>query len=121
MHAIGVSHGVWLFTQFQQAAGNAAGHVKKCQVTDLARGVAQALCDLSAEDVKNVRVLLGQLAEFCVADFRDFAFNLGPHPGAALLLQASLLKQAQLAEKIPGVQVGNDHFPAVVIFDQDGD
>ncbi|MNE46415.1 hypothetical protein D3C80_1407520 [compost metagenome] len=114
-------HGVWLFAQLQQTAGDSTGYIKECQVTDLARSVAQALCDLSAEDVKNIRILQGQLAEFRVADFCDFAFNLGPHPGAALLLQAGLLKQTQLAEKVPGVQVGNDHFPAVVIFDQDGD
>ena len=65
--------------------------------------------------------MLGQFAEFRVADFRDFAFDLGAYPGAALLFQACLFKQTQLTEKVPAVQVGDDHFTAVVILDQDGD
>jgi hypothetical protein len=43
------------------------------------------------------------------------------HPSAAFLFQARLLKQTQLAEKVPGVEVGNDHFTAVVILNQNGD
>jgi hypothetical protein len=121
LHAVGVGHGIGLFAQLQQAAGDTPGDVEERQVADLARGVAQTLCDLSAEHVKNVGILLGQFAEFRVADFGDFAFDLGAHPGAALLFQACLFKQTQLTEKVPGVQVGDDHFAAVVILDQDGD
>lgn len=121
LHAVRVGHRVRLLAQFQQATGDATGYIEERQVTDLARGVAQTLCDLSAEDVKNVWILLGQLAEFRVADFRDLAFDLGSDPSAACLFQAGLFEQAQLPEKVPGVQVGDDHFTTVAILDQDRD
>jgi hypothetical protein len=76
---------------------------------------------LSAEDVKDIRVLLRQLPEFAVADFSNIAFDFGSHPGTAFLLSPRLLKQPQLAKKIPGVEVGNDHLSSVIIFDQDSD
>ncbi len=121
LHAVRVGHGIGLLAQFQQATCDTSGDVEKCEIADLAGGIAQALCDLSAQDVKNVRVLQGQFSEFGVADFCNFTFNLGPYPGTALLLLARLLEQPQLTKKISGIEVGDDHFPAVVILYQDSD
>lgn len=99
-----MGHGIRLLAQFEQAAGHSPGDIEECQVADLAGGVAQALGDLAAEYVQNVRVLLGQLTEFRIADLRDLAFDLGPYPGAALLLMSGLFEQAQLAEKSPALR-----------------
>jgi hypothetical protein len=34
-------------------------------------------------------------------------------------VQARLFEQAQFANKIPGIEVGDDHFTTVVVFDHD--
>jgi len=104
-----------------QAAGDTSGDVEERQVTDLAGGIAQALSHLPAECIEDVRVLLGQFAEFAVADFRHFTLDLGTYPGTALLFLAGLLEQSQFTEKVSGVEIGNDHFSSVIVFDEDGD
>ncbi|MNY00814.1 hypothetical protein D3C86_1333230 [compost metagenome] len=116
-----MGHGVRLFAQVEQGARDAAGDIEKRQVADLARGVAQAFGHLAAEGVEDVRVLLGQFAELGVAEFRHFAFGLGAHPGAAFLLRPILVEQAHFAEEVPGVEVGDDHFAAIVVLDENGD
>ncbi|MCY1454041.1 hypothetical protein D9M71_710730 [compost metagenome] len=116
-----MGHRIGLFAQLEQATGNAAGHVEKGQVADFASGVTQALGHLAAQCVENFRILGGQLAEFSIADLGHFAFGLGADPCAALVVLALAFEQPQLAEKITGIEVGNDHFPVIVIFDQDGD
>src|SRR5690606_25809070 len=47
--------------------------------------------------------------------------GLGADPGAARLLRAFLLEQAHLAEEVHGIEVGDDHFAAVIVLDEDGD
>ncbi|MNE02208.1 hypothetical protein D3C80_946780 [compost metagenome] len=115
-----MGHGVRLLAQLEQGAGDAAGDVEEGQVTDLAGGLAQAIGHLAAEGVEDFRVLLGQLAELGVADLGHFAFGLGAHPSAALLLVAFAVEQAHLAKEIAGVEVGDDHLAAIVVLDEDG-
>ncbi|MNT23541.1 hypothetical protein D3C72_1589620 [compost metagenome] len=87
-----MSHGIGLLAQLQQTAGNASGDVEKCQVTDLACGVAQPLGHLATQGIENVGVLARQFAEFLVADLRHFTFAFGSNPGAALLFLPSRFK-----------------------------
>ncbi|MNV68230.1 hypothetical protein D3C71_1610650 [compost metagenome] len=115
-----MGHRVGLLAQFEQAAGNASGDIEERQVTDLARGVAQALGHLGAQGVEDFRVLAREFAKLVVADFGDFTLGLGANPGAALLFAFAGLEESEFAEEITIVEVGNDHLVAFVVLDQDG-
>jgi len=116
-----MGHRVGLLAQIQQRTRDAAGNVEKGQVSDLARGVAQAFGHLAAEGIENVRILLGQLAEFRVAQLGHFALGFCADPSATFLVRTFLFEKPHLSEKVARVQVSDDHLAAVIILDKDGD
>jgi len=87
----------------------------------MACGITKTLGHLTAQGVENFRVLARHFAKFLVTDLGHFAFGLRPYPGAALLLTVNGLEQPQLAKEIARVEVGDDHFMTVIVFNDDGD
>src|SRR5690606_11604393 len=98
------------------SARDTASDVQKRQIAHLAGGVAQALGELFAQGKQKVRLALHQFTEARIADFGNFTFDFGAYPCAAVLL----VEQAELAEEIPGIEIGDDDLAAIVILDQHG-
>src|SRR5690606_29365507 len=71
LHAVRMCHRVGLLAQLQQAASDSARHVEKCQITDFACDIAQALGHLPANGVHQLRILQAQFAELGVTDLGD--------------------------------------------------
>jgi hypothetical protein len=112
-----MGHGIWFSAQVEQRASHATSNIKKCQITDLAGGISQALDDLLADGKQEFRVFVAQLNKFAVADFTDFTFSFSTNPGAAMLL----VKKTHFTDKVAGIKVGENHFLAVaIVFNNDG-
>src|SRR5690606_41751742 len=48
-----------------------SGHIEKCQITHFTGGLAQTGGHLLADEIQNLRVVLGDLAELGITDFRQ--------------------------------------------------
>ena len=81
----------------------------------------QALGHLFANRIEQLGIALSQFAEFRVADLSHLALDFGAYPGSAVVWRGCHVEQAHLAEEVALIQVGNDHFAALIIFNQNGD
>ena len=75
---------------------------------------AQPVRRLLSDGIEDFRMAAGVVAETRVRDFGDFAFSLGTYAGTPCLV---VLEQTHCAKEVAGIQVGNDRFLAVFVFE----
>ena len=95
---------------------HAAGHVDECEIAELAIGAVEAARELGRELEQQGRALGGDLPETRVGHLGELALRAGAHPGAALRL---VVEETHLAEELALVEVGQHHFVAFLVLDQD--
>jgi len=111
-----VSQRVRRFATFVQGACDPAGDIVKRQIAEFPGRVAQSDGHLLADGEDDLRVIGRIVIELAVTDFGYVVVGSRAIPGAALF---NFFEQTDFAEKVARVEIGNDHFLAVFIFQND--
>ena len=108
-----MSHRIRLLAQFDQGASDSPRDIIESQVADFSSRVSQAVGHLLTYGKHNLRMRANIGIEIGITDFGNLTGSPGTAPGTAFF---SLLKQTHLTKEISRVEIGDDYFLAIIVF-----
>ena len=93
------------------------GHVKERKVANLLCGFSEPLSQLGNELMQYAGISLAEFDKFLVSQFCDFTFCFSFDPRSS----CAFAKHCHLTKEITFVEVSDNNFPTILIFDDDRD